>query len=508
MNCPVIFDLLCIFPELILAGFILLFIILTAFLENPTRLTTFIGKISIALCLFLFSSFLLQDTSPVYMFNGFFVRDSFSLFLKACIASSSLCILLFTLPILSLDKLARPEYLIFFLTALLGMLFMVSSNHFIALYLAIELQSLTLYILCGFKKNSIKNSEAAVKFFILGALASAFLLFGLSFIYGFAGSLNYQDIAFVLKGMLKDSTFSFQNPMFWSVFLGITFIMVSLLFKIAAAPFHMWAPDVYEGIPLPVMAFLSLVSKIAIIAVLLKIFSVPFIGIFHNYTPKTLAGLFPFFFQFIALISIIWGAIAALFQCNIRRLLAYSGINHVGFLLLALSSGSYSGFHGAVLYALIYVLMTIVILGILCALRYPAGHMHIGLIEDIQDLRGLSRTHPKVALALALTFLSMAGIPPLAGFFAKFYVLLSVLENGYIIPAIIALLASVIGSFYYLRIIKYIYFEEPEKPLEIRLSFSSALLISLSLFSIALYSFYPTPFLSSVNLVTDALLKS
>ncbi len=508
MNRPVIFDLLCILPELVLSGFILLFIVWAAFSKNTTDLTISISKISIFLCFFLCGSFLLQDSSPVYMFNGFFVRDSFSLLLKACIAFSSLCILSFTSPLLSLEKLEKPEYFIFFLTALLGMFFMISANHFIALYLAIELQSISLYILSGFKRDSSKTSEAAVKFFILGGLASAFLLFGLSFIYGFAGSLNYQDVAFILKGIHKEAAFSFQDPMVWSVFLGITFIMVSFFFKIAAAPFHMWTPDVYEGVPLPIMVFLSLVPKIAIFTVLLKVFSIPFAGIFQNYTSKILAELFPFFFQFVALTSIIWGSMAALFQKNIRRLLAYSGVGHVGFLLFALSSGSYSGFHGAILYVLIYILMNIVLLGILCALRYPSGHIRIGLIEDIQDLQGLSRTHPKIALALALVFLSMAGIPPLAGFFAKFYVFLSVLEYGLIIPTIIALLASVVGTFYYLRMINYMYFKEPETPLEMNLSFVSAIPIVFSLFSITLYSLYPTPFLSAVNTLTDALLKS
>lgn len=506
MNRSFIFDLIGLIPEAILAGYILALILFIAFVKEPSRYTSLIEKTSLTLCFFLCGIILLQDLTPLYTFNGFFVRDAFSLFIKFCITITSLCILSFSLSTLPIEKLNKPEYLILFLTVLLGMLLMISSNHFIALYLAIELQSIALYILAGFKQGSRKTSEASLKMFILGGVASSLLLFGLSFLYGITGSLNYQDVFFVFTAITQISPLSFQDPMLWSTFLGIIFVIVAFFFKIAAAPFHMWAPDVYEGVPLPVMSFLSLAPKIAAIAAFLSILNGPFKGILHHDT-KGMLTLYPLFFQSIALLSIVWGSLGALLQRNIRRLLAYSSIAQIGFIVLSISMGSYSGIKGALLYTLIYALGSIGILGVLSILRYPAGYTRAGIIENIEDLQGLSTSYPKIAFALALFLFSMIGIPPFAGFFGKFYVFLSVIEQGYILQPIIALLVSVIAAFYYLRIIKYMYFEKPTLTLDINVSPFSNIPILLAFLGIALYSFYPHPLLWGSIFATDALLK-
>ena len=332
------------------------------------------------------------------------------------------------------NKIGKFEYPIIILLSILGMFFMVSSNDIILFYLGLELQSLSLYILASIDRDNLRSSESGIKYFVLSALSSGLLLYGCSLLYGFTGSTNFDLIA---DQLIKDNT---------GAVFAMVFVLVGLAFKVSAVPFHMWTPDVYEGAPTSITSYFAVVPKVAGLAVLIKFMFIPFSNILSEWQLIII---------FISIASMILGAVAAIVQKNIKRLLAYSSIGHVGYALAGVATGVISGYESSIIYISIYVVMNIGAFSCLYLLKKDGEYR-----ENISDLSGLSKKQPLLAISFLVILFSLAGIPPLAGFFAKFYVFTAVIEQKMYALAIIGLLTTVISAFYYLRIIKIIYFDD------------------------------------------------
>ena len=344
---------------------------------------------------------------------------------------------------------------------------MISANNLMTMYLGIELQSLSLYVVASVQKNSLKSSEAGLKYFILGALSSAFLLYGCSLIYGFTGSTNFNEINETIKSLPEMNI---------GITFGLIFIIVALAFKISAVPFHMWTPDVYEGSPTPITAFFTMAPKIAAIGLLIRLLYEPFGNFWSEWNQIII---------FISIASMIVGALAAIVQENIKRLLAYSSIGHIGYILIGIISGSEDGIQSIIVYLCIYIAMNIAIFSILLSVKVNDTY-----IENISSISGLSKKNPIISFVLTIMMFSMVGIPPLAGFFGKFYIFMSAINSGYLFLAIIGVLSSVVAAFYYIRIIKVIYFEEPKNEFEIILNYKVKGVISLSTIFISFFIIY------------------
>ena len=372
------------------------------------------------------------------------------------------------------EKYQKPEFLFFIIFSLVGMMIMISARHFMLLYLAIELQALCLYVLTSYRVTVLRSCAAGVKYFILGALASCFLLYGFSFIYGSTGTLNYRSI----ESLLQFSSAS--QPLLF--LFGFVFILVGLCFKLAAAPFHIWAPDVYEGAPTIVTAYISNAPKIAFVAVMMQLLVGPF---------KTLMIDWQQIMMIVSILSVSIGALSAIMQTNIKRMLAFSSIGHMGYILMGLVSANEKGFEGVLLYLFLYIIASLGIFSLIVTLRKKNQ-----LIRCIDDLKGLAQTHPALAVCMTIFMLSLAGIPPLAGFFGKFYIFMAVLNQLYYIVAIIGVLASVVSAFYYLRIIKFMYFDQPV------LTFDKVQSVSLSMIHLFLALIVVTFFLMPDLLLT------
>ena len=368
------------------------------------------------------------------IFSDSFIRDSFSQFFKLLILISSLFVLNSSKSFIYDNKIDKFEYPIIILISILGMFFMVSSNDLILFYLGLELQSLALYILASIDRDNLRSSESGIKYFVLSALSSGLLLYGCSLLYGFTGSTNFELISYELNNSNVGAIFA------------MVFILVGLAFKVSAVPFHMWTPDVYEGAPTSITSFFAVVPKVAGLALLIKFMFVPFANILIEWQTIMI---------FISIASMILGAVAAIVQKNLKRLLAYSSIGHIGYALAGVATGSTSGYASSVIYITIYVVMNIGAFSCLYLMKKDGAYK-----EDIDDLSGVSKKHPILAISFLIILFSLAGIPPLGGFFAKFYVFKAVLEQEMYVLAIVGLLATVISAFYYLRIIKIIYFDE------------------------------------------------
>ena len=376
------------------------------------------------------------------MFNGMLIENTFTQSAKILILLSTVAVLVMLLSHDNRDSHYRLcEYPVLILLAVAGMMLMVSANHFLALYMGLELQSLSLYVLATLHRTHARSSEAGLKYFILGSLASGLLLFGCSFIYGFSGTLNF-DMLYRL--LLQDEHLTI------GIVIGLVFVIIGLCFKISAAPFHMWVPDVYQGAPTVVTTFFATAAKVAGIAVLIRVLQ----GSFGN-----AASQWQHMILILSMLSMIMGALGAIRQYNIKRLLAYSSIGHVGFLLLGMVAGDISGLQAVVIYMIIYVTMTLGAFAIVMMMRTAEGE-HV----DISMFAGLSKSQPVLAACMAIILLSMAGIPPMAGFVGKFYILKAAMNKGLYTVAVIGVLASVVSAFYYLRIIKMMYFDEAQGP--------------------------------------------
>jgi NADH-quinone oxidoreductase subunit N len=429
-------------PELILAIGAMSLLMLGAF----TRDGVAAGRVSawLAIGVLLIAALYTSGVTAGSSFDGAFVSDGLTRFLKVLVLIAAALTLLMTMDDFARAKVLLFEYPVLVLLATLGMVMMISANDLIALYLGLELQSLALYVIAAFKRDDLKSSEAGLKYFVLGALSSGMLLYGASMLYGVTGGTGYATIASALKagGMATNI----------GLIVGLVFVMVGLAFKISAVPFHMWTPDVYEGAPTPVTAFFAGAPKVAAMALLLR------------FTQGALPGASEQWQQiviFLSIASMVLGAFAAIGQTNIKRLMAYSSIGHVGFALVALAANNAEGVAGVLIYLTIYVAMTLGTFA--CILSMRRGDKNV---EDISELAGLAKTDLRLASILGILMFSLAGIPPLAGFWAKWYAFLPAIKAGLYPLAVIGVIASVIGAFYYLRIIKVMFFDEAAKPFE------------------------------------------
>ncbi len=424
-------------PEIFLSLSTFTLLMVGVFLKKSFEI---VYRLSILVIFLLFLILLTGDKENTKVFNESFLIDEFSLYSKVLILISAFFILLISKRYITDIKNDKFEYPIIILLSILGMFIMVSSNDLILFYLGLELQSLSLYILASIDRDNIKSSEAGIKYFVLSALSSGLLLYGCSLIYGFSGSTNFEQIAIVSKDFNAGTIF------------GMVFILVGLAFKISAVPFHMWTPDVYQGSPTSVTSFFSVVPKIAGISIFIKFMYSPFQGLITEWQ---------YILVFMSIASMILGAVAAMSQSNIKRLMAYSSIGHIGYAIAGIAAGSENGFKSTLVYISIYVVMNIGAFSCILLMKRSGKY-----IEDIDELSGVSKNHPLLSLGLMIILFSLAGIPPLAGFFAKFYVFMAVIESQMYTLAIIGLVTTVVSAFYYIRIIKIMYFDEPKKPFE------------------------------------------
>jgi NADH-quinone oxidoreductase subunit N len=430
---------------------------------------------------FLVAAFLTLSTATGVGFHGQFVVDPFSSFMKVLILAGAALSLILSLDYNRHAGIARFEFPVLMLFAVVGMMIMASASNLMTLYLGLELQSLALYVLAAFARDDLRASEAGLKYFVLGALASGLLLYGVSLIYGFSGTMDFAQLA---KALVKPET---ASP---GLIVGLVFVLTGLVFKISAVPFHMWTPDVYQGAPTPVTAFFSTAPKVAAMALLLRVMSTPF---------GHLVGAWQQLIILISLASMILGALAAIGQTNIKRLMAYSSIGHMGYALIGLATGTPEGIRGVLVYMIVYVFMSAGTFACIIAMRRK-GQM----LEQISDLSGLSRTDPGLALALAVFMFSMAGIPPLSGFFGKLYVFLAAVQSGLWALAIIGVLTSVVGAFYYLRIVKVMYFDAPADAFDRRPASLSFVAAISGLFTTFFFVF-PAPFIGAAQAAAKVL---
>lgn len=431
-------------PEIALAIGAMLLLMLGAFGgndENAGNATTWLAILLLAGTALGVS---LMPADTVRLFDGAFVLDGFGQFLKVLVLVGAAIALILTFDDFSRAKVLAFEYPVLVVLATLGMLVMISAGDLIALYLGLELQSLALYVIAAFKRDDVKSSEAGLKYFVLGALSSGMLLYGASLIYGVTGAISFATIAEVAAAPGAG-----QNI---GLIVGLVFVLVGLAFKVSAVPFHMWTPDVYQGAPTPVTAFFASAPKIAAMALFLRVMHQAFPGIAAQWQQVVV---------FIAIASMLLGAFAAIGQNNIKRLLAYSSIGHIGFALVGLAANNAEGTSGILIYLTIYLVMTLGTFACVLAMRRGGEP-----VEDIDQLAGLAQTNLGMAAVLGVLMFSLAGIPPLAGFWAKWYVFLPAIKAGLYPLAVIGVLASVVGAYYYLRIVKIMFFDAPAAPFD------------------------------------------
>ena len=452
-------------PEVFLTLSIFSILMIGVFIKNSFNL---IFNLSSLILIITIGIILNNPNNQEKIFLDSFTRDGFSNFFKIMILISSLFVLNSSKNYILDNKLGKFEYPIIILLSILGMFFMVSSNDIILFYLGLELQSLSLYILASMDRDNLKSSESGIKYFVLSALSSGLLLYGCSLLYGFTGSTNFDLIADQLN---KDNT---------GAVFAMVFILVGLAFKVSAVPFHMWTPDVYEGAPTAITSYFAVVPKVAGFAVLIKFMLIPFSNILAEWQTIII---------FMSIASMILGSVAAIGQKNIKRLLAYSSIGHIGYALAGVATGVVSGYESAIIYIAIYVIMNIGAFSCLYLLKKDGEYK-----ENISDLSGISKKHPILAISFLLILFSLAGIPPLGGFFGKFYVFTAVLEQQMYTLAIIGLLTTVISAFYYLKIIKTIYFDDSLITFDLTKNIFAQVSILISCGIISTFFLYPAVF--------------
>tara|TARA_Y100000590_G_scaffold462386_1_gene626367 strand:- start:1303 stop:2736 length:1434 start_codon:yes stop_codon:yes gene_type:complete len=462
------------FPELLLGIGILILILLSLFIKKNTFNN--ISLTSILLLFFVCISVYYEKNISFAFYEYLFKSSNFITFFKILIIIGSIVSISISINFFNELKLKKFEIPILILFSTLGMLVLISSNNLMSMYLGIELQSLSLYIIAAINRDSLKSSEAGVKYFILGALSSGILLYGCSLVYGFSGTSNFDEIKFVLSN---------NENLNIGMLFGLIFILTGMAFKISAVPFHMWTPDVYEGAPTAITAFFAIVPKIAGIALIYRFCLEPF-GNFVDEWRQIII--------FLSIASMFVGAIAAIVQNNIKRLLAYSSIGHVGYLLIGLASSNQEGVKGLLIYVTIYLLMNIAIFTIILSLKTTES-----FVEKLSDLSGMSKKKPILSLCIAIVMLSLAGIPPFAGFFGKFYIFISALKADLIYLAILGVIASVISAYYYLRIIKIIYFDESIYDYQANFSKQSNIILFISIILISFFVLYPSLIVDITN---------
>lgn len=438
---PFLHELYLFFPELFIALNICALLGIGAFSKETqtadVRRMSWSCVIVLGGALFLL---LVPHGNKAIVFHGMFEVNSFITYFKVLVILAAAAVLTLSVASLEYKKISSFEYPLLMLFAVLGMMIMLSANDFLLLFIGLELQALPLYVLVAFRRDQGSASEAALKYFVLGALSTALFLFGVSLLYGFSGTTNFQALQALLWGSISSQSFPLGG------LVGMVFVAAALAFKVSAVPFHMWTPDVYEGTPTPVTAFLATASKIAAVGLMIRVFFVPFLAAFPYWQP---------FLLVLAVLSMFLGAFAAIAQQNIKRLLAYSTIGHMGYLLAAIAIGSEQGLQAVLLYLTLYAVMTVGMFGCLMMLR---SRQEV-LGAKLEDLTGLSQRHPHLAALIAILMFSFAGIPPLGGFFSKLLLFMAIVEKGYIWLAILGVLASVVACYYYLRIVKVMYLD-------------------------------------------------
>lgn len=416
--------------------------------------------------------------------DGLFVLDAFAAFTKLLTLAAAALTLVMSLSWFRDQGLARHEYPVLIVFATLGMLMMISANNLMTLYIGLELQSLALYVIASFNRDSVKSTEAGLKYFVLGALSSGMLLYGCSLVYGFTGSVSFDGIA---------ASFAESEGSSVGFIVGLTFIAAGLAFKISAVPFHMWTPDVYEGAPTPVTAFFAAAPKVAGIALLIRVMMGPMAEVASDWQQIVI---------FMSIASMVLGAFAAIGQTNIKRLMAYSSIGHVGYALVGLAAGTVEGVEAVLIYLSIYLAMNIGAFGCILSMKAQEGYL-----ENIQDFAGLARTKPQLAFAFAAILFSLAGIPPLAGFFGKFYVFMAAIDAELYTLAIVGVLASVVGAYYYVRIIKIMFIDDPVNDMSIALPRELKLIVGITSAFTMLFFIYPAPLLRIADLAASSLFQ-
>jgi len=465
--------LIFILPELFLSLVIMSLLMIGVFIKKSFKLVNLLTILSLIFAIILVIN---QPSEVNIIFNQSYIIDKLSIFMKVLTLLFCMFVLLLSKDYIKSNGIDKIEYPILILSATLGMILMISSYDLILFYLGLELQSLSLYILASFMRENERSTEAGLKYFVLSALASGLLLYGCSLIYGFTGSTNFEIISINLTEANTGAIF------------GIVFVIVALAFKISAVPFHMWTPDVYEGSPTSVTSFFALVPKIAAISVFIRFMYSPFINLIDQWQAIII---------FLSIASMVLGAVSAIGQNNIKRLMAYSTIGHMGYALAGLATGTQGGVHSTISYLTIYLVMNLGAFG--CIFMMKRENI---FYENISDLSGLSKNHPTLAFSFLIILFSLAGIPPLAGFFAKFYIFMSVIEVKMYVLATIGLLTTVISAFYYLRIIKVIYFDKPKKPFDKNYDWGLKGSLILSSLLILTYFIYPSILTKAVSLIT------
>ena len=459
-------------PEIFISISIMFLLILGVYIKNSSKL---IYNASL-LALLITAVITLNETftvNRITLFNNSVVIDYMASLMKIITLLGAFLVLIISSNYLKTFKIFKIEYPILILSSVLGMMVMISSNDLMVFYMGLELQSLALYVLATFNRDQLKSSEAGLKYFVLSALSSGLLLYGCSLIYGFSGSTNFDIISSQLNSNEYVLTF------------GIVFILVGLAFKISAVPFHMWAPDVYEGSPTSVTLFFTMVPKIAALTVFIRFLYVPFLNLIDQWQMIII---------FLSIASMLFGAIAAIGQTNIKRLIAYSSIGHIGYTLAGLATGSNEGIQSSIIYISIYIIMNLALFS--CLLMLKRNNQYY---EEIDDLSGLSKNHPLLSLSLLVILFSLAGIPPLAGFFAKFYIFKAVIEQSMYFLAIVGLLSTVVAAFYYLRIIKIIYFDKEKEKYDEDHSLWLKFSLTFSTILILLYFIFPSQLIDVVS---------
>jgi NADH-quinone oxidoreductase subunit N len=477
-------NLTLILPEMILFLGAMGLLMIGAFSKGDATRTVNLGAVAIlALAAVTAGSF--ANNAQATAFNGAFVMDSFAALMKVLTFVATAIAIIMSQGFMKLEKLARFEYAVLLLLAAAGMGMMISANDLIALYMGIELQSLALYVVAAINRDSLRSTEAGLKYFVLGALSSGMLLYGASLIYGFSGSTNFVEIAAAFQP--QDGVLPMAQV------LGLVFLLAGLAFKISAVPFHMWTPDVYEGAPTSVTAFFASAPKLAGMTIFLRIMMTGFENALVAWQQIIIL---------LAIASMVLGAFAAIGQQNIKRLMAYSSIGHMGFALVGFAAASAAGVSSVILYMTLYVVMTLGTFACILSMRQDSGP-----VERISDLAGLSQTRPFMAFCLAVMMFSLAGIPPMAGFFGKLFVFRAAIDAGLYSLSIIGVLASVVGAFYYLRIVKVMYLDAPadevNEPMPRELSILAGVMTAFTL----LFFAYPSPLVELANKAGAVLMQ-
>ena len=469
-------DIYYVIPEIFLSLSLMFLLLLGVFKKEGSTIVYNLSLVFLIISIPLILN--VPSNNTTLIFNDSYKIDYLSNFVKILIIISTIFVLLTSSQYLKSIKIFKVEYPILILSSILGMMVMVSSNDLIVFYIGLELQSLALYVLASFNRDNILSSESGLKYFVLSALSSGLLLYGCSLVYGFSSSTNFSQIAFNYDQSIQGITF------------GMVFILVGLAFKISAVPFHMWAPDVYQGSPTSVTLFFAILPKIAALTVFIRFLYSPFLELIDQWQSIII---------FLSIASMLFGAVAAIGQKNLKRLAAYSSISHMGYALAGLTTGTNQGIQSSILYISIYLVMNLALFS--CILMLKKNNKYY---ESIEDLSGLSRNHPLLAFSLLIVLFSLAGIPPLAGFFAKFYVFAAVIEQSMFFLAIVGLMATVVAAFYYLRIIKTIYFDKEVEKFDTDHNLGLKISLTITTILILIYFIYPNSlidFVSKINLV-------